>query len=97
MDALKQLQVQYPIIGHVRGLGLFIGIELIRNTETLEPAAAETSYIIERMKERGFLLSSEGYLYNVIKIKPPIIFTKAHVDLFMVEFEAVLQHTVLQQ
>lgn len=96
MDCLRQLQPQYPIIGHVRGSGLFMGIELIRDTDNLEPAPEETRYIIERMKKRGFLLSSEGYLHNVIKIKPPIIFTKAHVDLFMSEFETVLKDTVLQ-
>ena len=93
---LKQLQANYPIIGHVRGSGLFLGIELIRNIETLEPASTEASYIVERMKQQGFLLSTEGYLHNVLKLKPPIIFTKTHVDLFMTAFEAVLQDTVLR-
>lgn len=95
-SCLNQLQVQYPIIGHVRGSGLFLGIELIRNTETLEPADNEASYIVERMKQKGFLLSTEGYFHNVLKVKPPIIFTKGHVDLFMTAFEDILQDTVLR-
>lgn len=95
MSRFTELQTQYPIIGHVRGSGLFLGVELIRNTETLEPADNEASYIVERMKQKGVLLSTEGYLHNVLKVKPPIIFTKAHVDLFMTAFEDILQDTVL--
>jgi 4-aminobutyrate aminotransferase-like enzyme/Ser/Thr protein kinase RdoA (MazF antagonist) len=94
---LHILQETYPIIGHIRGSGLFLGIEMIRNSETLEPADNETSYIVERMKQKGFLLSTEGPLHNVIKIKPPIIFTHKHVDLFMIAFEEVLQDSVLSQ
>ncbi|MCB9458475.1 MAG: aminotransferase class III-fold pyridoxal phosphate-dependent enzyme [Anaerolineaceae bacterium] len=96
MDRFKVLQATYPIIGHVRGSGLFIGVELIRDTDTLEAADVETTYIVERMKQKGFLLSTEGYLHNVLKVKPPIIFTKAHVDIFMAAFEDVLQDTVLR-
>jgi len=96
MEQLCDLQARYPIIGHVRGSGLFLGIELVRNPETLEPADEEASYIVEHMKEQGFLLSTEGPLHNVIKIKPPIIFQKHHVDRFMIALEDVLLHTVLQ-
>lgn len=96
MDCFRQLQAKYPLIGHVRGKGLFIGVELIRNHDTLEPADMETSYIVERMKAKGFLMSTEGYLHNVLKIKPPIIFKYEHVDLFMTAFEEVLQDDVLQ-
>jgi 4-aminobutyrate aminotransferase-like enzyme/Ser/Thr protein kinase RdoA (MazF antagonist) len=93
---LHQLQVTYPIIGHIRGAGLFLGVELIRNRDMLEPADTETAYIIERMKQKGFLLSTEGPLHNVVKIKPPIIFTREHVDLFMIAFEDVLRDTALR-
>lgn len=92
---LHQLQDEYPIIGHVRGYGLFLGVEMIRNTQTLAPADKETSYIVERMKQKGFLLSTEGPLHNVLKMKPPIIFTQDHVDLFMTALEDVLQDSVL--
>jgi len=80
-DYLKQqlceLQNRHPLIGDVRGLGLFIGIEFVRNRETLEPADREAAQIVERMKERCVLLSNHGPYHNVIKIKPPMVFSKA--------------------
>lgn len=95
MERLRDLQATYPMIGHVRGSGLFLGIEFVRDPETLEPADEEASYIIERMKDKGFLLSTEGPLHNVIKLKPPIIFQKEHVDLFMTALANVLSDTRL--
>ncbi|MBD3854086.1 MAG: aminotransferase class III-fold pyridoxal phosphate-dependent enzyme, partial [Acidobacteria bacterium] len=71
LDGLRELQTRHPMIGDVRGLGLFIGVELVRNHETLEPADTEAERVIEEMKARGFLLSTDGPLHNVLKIKPP--------------------------
>ena len=70
----------HPIIGDVRGLGLFLGIELVRDRETLEPAAEEAALIVETIKDAGILLSTDGPLHNVIKIKPPMVFTQANAD-----------------
>ncbi|MBZ0289312.1 MAG: aminotransferase class III-fold pyridoxal phosphate-dependent enzyme, partial [Anaerolineae bacterium] len=94
-QSLKRLQERCPLIGHVRGSGLFLGVEFIRDQTTLEPADHETAYIVERMREKGFLVSTEGPLHNVIKIKPPIIFQKRHVDLFVAALADVLSDTVL--
>jgi 4-aminobutyrate aminotransferase-like enzyme len=77
------------LIGDVRGLGLFIGVELVRDRQTLEPAGTEASAIIERMKSRGVLLSTDGPFHNVLKIKPPIVFSKADADLVVSELDAV--------
>ncbi|MBL8161936.1 MAG: aminotransferase class III-fold pyridoxal phosphate-dependent enzyme [Anaerolineae bacterium] len=96
-ERLRALQSQHPIIGHVRGSGLFLGVEFIRDQDTLEPADHETAYIAEQMRERGFLVSTEGPHHNVIKIKPPLIFQKQHVDLFTAALDDVLSHTVLKQ
>ena len=96
MERLRDLQAEHPIIGHVRGSGLFLGIELIRDTKTLEPAEWETTYIVERMKGRGILLSTEGPHHNVLKLKPPLVFRREHVDLFMAVFADILQDTVLR-
>src|SRR5437870_877734 len=80
---LLELQNQHSLIGHVRGLGLFIGVEFVRDRKTLEPADSEASQIVERMKERCVLLSTDGPYHNVIKIKPPLVFSKADADLLI--------------
>jgi 4-aminobutyrate aminotransferase-like enzyme/aminoglycoside phosphotransferase (APT) family kinase protein len=89
MDALRKLGEKHRLIGDVRGLGLFIGVELVRDRQTLEPAGTEASAIIERMKSRGVLLSTDGPFHNVLKIKPPIVFSKADADLVVSELDAV--------
>ena len=93
MQGLQKLQAQHPIIGQVRGSGLFLGVELIRDAKTLEPADWEATYIVERMKERGILLSTEGPHHNVLKLKPPMVFRREDVDLFMAVFADVLLDT----
>lgn len=69
-----------PLIGDVRACGLFLGIELVRDRETREPAAAEADALVNRAKESGVLLSTDGPYHNVIKFKPPMVFTKADAD-----------------
>jgi 4-aminobutyrate aminotransferase-like enzyme/Ser/Thr protein kinase RdoA (MazF antagonist) len=88
--ALMKLKEKFSIIGDVRGEGLFIGIELVLNKETLIPAPLKGAYIIERMKEEGILLSTDGPLHNVIKIKPPLVFTKENSDYLIEKLEKVL-------
>lgn len=90
MDGLRQLKERHAIIGDVRGHGLFIGAELVRNRETLEPAVPEIDLIVEAMKQRGFLLSTDGPLHNVLKIKPPMVFNKANTDALLANLDAVL-------
>ncbi len=90
-EGLKDLQARHNIIGDVRGLGLFIGIELVKDRNTLEPAENEAVYIIEQMKEKGILLSIDGPLHNVLKIKPPIVFNKENADKFINTFDNVLK------
>ena len=82
--------VSHPIIGDVRGLGLFIGVELVLDRETLSTAPEQAAYIIERMKERGILLSTESLLYNVLKIKPPIVFSKFNADALVRTLDMIL-------
>ena len=69
-----------PIIGDVRGLGLFLGVELASDRATKEPAAGEAKRLVERAKERGVLLSTDGPHHNVIKVKPPLVFGRAEAD-----------------
>ena len=83
MAGLRELARRNPLIGDVRGQGLFIGIELVRSRETLEPAAAEAETLVNRMKDRGILLSTDGPYHNVIKIKPPLVFGRAHANMLL--------------
>ena len=75
---LKSLAKEFPIIGAVRGQGLFLGIELVDNN--LNPLAIQTDYLANRMKEHGILMSTDGPDHNVLKIKPPLLFTKENAD-----------------
>jgi 4-aminobutyrate aminotransferase-like enzyme/Ser/Thr protein kinase RdoA (MazF antagonist) len=91
MAKLKELQNHHPLIGDVRGEGLFIGIELVKDRETLEPAGEEAAAVVEAMKNRGILLSTDGPLHNVIKIKPPLVFNKDDADFLVGELVIVLK------
>lgn len=71
---LKKLAIAFPIIGDVRGQGLFLGIELVN--ANLQPLAEQTDYLANRMKDHGILMSTDGPDHNVLKIKPPIVFNK---------------------
>ena len=73
---LTKLKQKYAIIGDVRGNGLFLGIELVKDHKTLEPAATEADYIVNEMKGKGILLSTDGPDHNVIKVKPPMVFSR---------------------
>ncbi len=95
--ALKNLAGQFPIIGDVRGPGLFLGIELVKDTETLTPAAAETSYLANRMRELGILMSTDGPFHNVLKIKPPLVFGKKEADFLLEMLERVLREDVMRK
>ncbi len=81
---LTDLQERQPLIGEVRGLGLMLGVELVRNRQTKEPANTETVELLERCKERGLLIGKGGLYGNVLRIKPPMCLTKDDAD-FLVD------------
>ncbi|MCP5120801.1 MAG: aminotransferase class III-fold pyridoxal phosphate-dependent enzyme, partial [bacterium] len=87
---LRRLAGRHELIGDVRGHGLFLGIELVRDRDTLEPATEEATATIEAMRDRGVLLSTEGPFHNVIKIKPPMVWTAAHADILVDTLDEVL-------
>jgi len=81
---LNELKSVHDIIGDVRGKGLFLGIEIIRDLETLKPDKQVTHKIVNEMRNRKILLSSDGPDHNVIKVKPPMVFSSSNA-LFLVE------------
>jgi len=91
MNGLRQLMDKHLLIGDVRGLGLFVGVELVLNRKTLTPAAEQASYIANRMKECGILLSTDGPFHNVLKIKPPLVFIEADADFLVATLDKVLE------
>jgi 4-aminobutyrate aminotransferase-like enzyme len=81
MERLSALALDHPLIGDVRGAGLFIGVELVRNSATLAPATEEASDLVNRAREMGVLLSTDGPFDNVIKIKPPLAFARREAEI----------------
>jgi 4-aminobutyrate aminotransferase-like enzyme len=97
LAGLRRLMDKHPLIGDVRGLGLFVGIELVLDRETLEPAGAQASYIANRMKERGILMSTDGPFHNVLKIKPPLVFNEADADFLVATLDWILEEDYLKR
>ena len=79
---LRALQEKHAVIGDVRGSGLFLGVDFVLDRETREPAPLQASYAVNRLRERGVLAGTEGPHNNVIKLRPPLIFSEADADLF---------------
>jgi 4-aminobutyrate aminotransferase-like enzyme len=89
-EGLAELGDRHEMVGDVRGLGLFLGVELVRDRDTLEPATSEAADVVNQMKDRGILLSTDGPHENVIKIKPPLVFTHEDAVRVVGELDAVL-------
>ena len=88
----KLLEQQNVCIGDIRGSGLFLGIELVRDRETKEPATIETSFICTILKQKYSILTSiDGLHENVLVVKPPLVFSKADADYFVESFSSASQ------
>ncbi|WP_412517721.1 aminotransferase class III-fold pyridoxal phosphate-dependent enzyme [Actinomadura madurae] len=79
-DNLGALAGRHPLIGDVRGQGLYSGVEFVRDRDTKEPAADETLMICERLKDEGILVYPTGPHWNVLKLKPPLTFSVEDAD-----------------
>ncbi|MDP6354393.1 MAG: aminotransferase class III-fold pyridoxal phosphate-dependent enzyme [Planctomycetota bacterium] len=89
LDGLHALRDRYHVAGDVRGAGLFLGVELVRNRDTLGPASAEADFVINRMAERGILMGTDGPMHNVLKIRPPMPFSIADADHLLAALDTV--------
>ena len=97
LEGLGSLVERHQIIGDVRGLGLFQGVELVLDRDTREPAAAHASVAVDRMRERGILLSTDGPDHNVLKIKPPLVFSEADADHLVGTLDRVLSEDAFRR
>ncbi|GGX11854.1 aminotransferase class III-fold pyridoxal phosphate-dependent enzyme [Aquimarina muelleri] len=91
---LKKLAVKYPIIGDVRGQGLFLGFELV--DDNMNPLAEQTSYLANRIKDHGILMSIDGPDHNVLKIKPPMVFNKENAQELVFYLDKVFAEDYMQ-
>ena len=94
LAALRPFVDRHELVGDVRGSGLFLGVELVRDRASLEPAGAEASYVVDRMREEGILLGTDGPYHNVVKIRPPMPFDEANGDRLVETLDRILGESV---
>jgi 4-aminobutyrate aminotransferase-like enzyme/Ser/Thr protein kinase RdoA (MazF antagonist) len=93
---LKSLKEKHALVGDVRGSGLFLGVDLVIDRETREPAPNQASYVLNRLRERGVLAGTDGPHHNVIKLRPPLIFSQSDADLFVAALDSILAEDAAQ-
>ncbi len=96
-EALEELMNRNYVIGDVRGGGLFLGFEMVRDREKRIPATEEADYLINRMREQGILMSSDGPDENVIKIKPPMCISRTNIAFLIDTLDKILQEDFLRK
>jgi 4-aminobutyrate aminotransferase-like enzyme len=89
-SGLERLVERHEAAGDARGLGLFLGLEFVESRASRAPSAAKASYVVERMKDHGILLSTDGPDHNVIKMKPPLSFGEEDAARVLAAFDRVL-------
>ncbi|AVI87394.1 hypothetical protein BTW15_19340 [Pseudomonas syringae pv. tomato] len=87
---LQALTDKHPLVGAVHGMGFYLGVELVRDRQTLEPATEETAQLCERLRELGIFMQPTGDHLNILKIKPPMCTTRQSVDFFVDNVSKVL-------
>jgi 4-aminobutyrate aminotransferase-like enzyme len=90
LERLAELKQRHPIVGDVRGAGMFFAVELVEDRESKSAAAEKTKRVVNRMVERGVLLSRIGPHDNILKIRPPMIFSRQNADLLVDTLDGVL-------
>jgi 4-aminobutyrate aminotransferase-like enzyme/Ser/Thr protein kinase RdoA (MazF antagonist) len=88
--ALQSLQSTFPLLGDVRGSGLFLGLDLVNDRKARAPATTQAAYVVNRLRDLGFLAGTDGPHHNVIKLRPPLIFTDDDSALFTSTLSRIL-------
>jgi 4-aminobutyrate aminotransferase-like enzyme/Ser/Thr protein kinase RdoA (MazF antagonist) len=87
---LKSMQGKHALIGDVRGVGLFLGLDLVLDRTTRKPAPKQASYVVNRLRDRGILTGTDGPHHNILKLRPPLIFSQVDADLFVATLDNIL-------
>ncbi len=90
LASLRELQSRHACIGDVRGIGLFVGVDLVTDRASRAPATALASYVVNRLREERILIGTEGPADNVLKIRPPLTVGRDDVDVLCHTLDAVL-------
>jgi len=90
LAGLEKLKQKHPLIGDVRGKGLMLGIELVKDRKTKEPAKEACAVVLERAREMGLLLGKGGLWGQTIRFSPPMCITKADADFLLAVLDAAL-------
>jgi 4-aminobutyrate aminotransferase-like enzyme/Ser/Thr protein kinase RdoA (MazF antagonist) len=93
---LRELQYRHALIGDIRGSGLFLGLDLVKDRSTRAPATQQASYVVNRLRDSGILAGTDGPHHNVIKLRPPLIFSNSDADLFISTFDRILSEDPAQ-
>lgn len=90
LESLKAVARDAPTVGDVRGCGLYLGIEVVRDRASQEPDAAAAERIVNVMREKSVLIGTAGISGNVLKIRPPLPFGRAHADILIEAFAGAI-------
>ena len=83
LTGLRKLQEKHEAIGEVRGMGLMIGVEAVKDRKTKEPDKEFIAEVLEQARERGLIIGKGGLFGNVLRVKPPMCLTEADVDFML--------------
>lgn len=89
-EGLLKLARRHPMIAEIRGSGLFVGVELVQDSAMRAPATKEAAAVVDALRKRRVLISATGRAGNVLKIRPPLVFSVEHADLFLSELDHAL-------
>lgn len=89
-SGIENIAAKYPLIGDVRGRGFFLAIEMMDEKEGI-PASKEASLVVQKLKEYGILTNTIGPDENILKLRPPMVFTRENADFFLMQLEKVMQ------
>jgi len=93
IEGLTELATRHGSIGDIRGSGLFLAVDLVANRETREPATELASKVVNGLRDQGVLTGSLGPFDNILKLRPPMVFSRENADYFLEIVDGVLANS----
>ena len=97
IDGLNALKSRHPVIGDVRGIGLFIGVVFVTDRESRSPATKIAAYVVNRLREHRILAGLEGPANNILKIRPPLSIDEEDIELLLQTLDGILAETAITE